>query len=60
MNQAQIQSVRCAFADLIGALQAYEQNDTHAHDWKAHAQSIRELHEAFHDDCNLEIPEAFI
>ena len=42
-----IQAVRCAHADLIGALQAKEQNDIHAHDWSSHELSIEELEEAF-------------
>jgi hypothetical protein len=39
--------VRCAFADLCGAMQAHLQCDRNAHDWKAHAQTIQEMSEAF-------------
>ena len=36
-------AIACALADLQGALQAYEQGDIHAHDWRAHQQSIEDL-----------------
>jgi hypothetical protein len=42
-NNDQIQAIRCAHADLVGAKQAKEQNDIHVHDWKAHHQSILDL-----------------
>lgn len=47
MNEKQRQAVACALADLQGALQAYEQDDIHVHDWRAHQQSIDDLIEAF-------------
>lgn len=37
-------TVRCALADLCGAYQA---DDFHMHDWKAHLLTISELAEAF-------------
>lgn len=40
-------AVKCAHADLQGALQHHEQNDWHSHDWGAHQQSIEELESAF-------------
>jgi hypothetical protein len=43
MNDNQILAIKCAYADLLGAYQAMEQGNTHAHDWKAHKQSIDEL-----------------
>ena len=43
MTENQISVLRSALADLIGAQQAHEQNDTHAHDWRAHQLSIDEL-----------------
>jgi hypothetical protein len=49
MNAKQIDAIRCAQADLIGAYQAYKQMDIHAHDWKAHLLTIDELTEAFAD-----------
>lgn len=49
MNTKQIDAVRCAQADLIGALQAFRQGDLHAHDWDAHLLTIEELTEAFAD-----------
>lgn len=47
MNQNQIDAIRCAFADLMGAMQAMQQNDIHSHDWKAHALTLDELAQAF-------------
>ena len=47
MTNAQTQAIRCAHADLVGALQAHEQMDRMAHDWKAHRTSILELEQAF-------------
>ncbi len=49
MNAKQISAIRCAQADLIGALQSFEQMDIHAHDWRAHRLTIEELTEAFSD-----------
>lgn len=47
MTAQQKNAVRCAHADLIGALQAREQGDVEAHNWKDHALTIAELEEAF-------------
>lgn len=47
MNKAQETALRCAYADLLGALQAFQQLDIHAHDWKAHELTLQELAEAF-------------
>jgi len=49
MNTKQIDAIRCAQADLIGALQAYQQSDIHVHDWKGHLLTIQELTDAFAD-----------
>lgn len=43
----QIQAIKCAYADLVGAIQAYNQGDMHIHDWSSHEASIEELEEAF-------------
>lgn len=40
-------AIKCAFADLCGAMQAYLQGDIHAHDWKAHAQTLQDMSDAF-------------
>jgi S-formylglutathione hydrolase FrmB len=53
MSDKQKQAVACALADLIGSLQAFEQDDIHVHDWQAHQQSIDDLLEAF-DFLNLD------
>ena len=47
MNHKQIFAIRCAYADLIGALEAHEQMDRLAHDWEAHRASIQDLEDAF-------------
>lgn len=47
MNKQQETAIRCAFADLIGAVQAYKQLDYALHNWGAHIQTIEELHQAF-------------
>lgn len=49
LTPEQITAIRCAHADLMGALQAYEQSDLHVHDWRAHEQSIKDLESAFAD-----------
>ena len=47
MNDKQETAIRCAFADLIGAVQAYVQGDYTLHDWEAHIASIEELKRKF-------------
>lgn len=47
MNEQQIMAIKCALADLQGALQAFQQMDIHAHDWDAHELSIDDLLSAF-------------
>lgn len=37
--------LECALADLQGSLEAYEQDDIHVHDWRAHKASIEEIKE---------------
>lgn len=49
MTIPQMQAVRCAHADLVGALQAHEQMDRVAHDWGAHLDTIVEVELAFPD-----------
>lgn len=47
LDKNQTQAIKCAYADMVGALQAFRQQDTYVHDWKAHLVSIEELEEAF-------------
>jgi hypothetical protein len=54
MNEAQISAIRCALADLSGALQAHQQGESNIHDWRAHQLSIDELVDAF-PELSLEI-----
>ena len=49
MTDAQKQAIRCAHADLLGALQARNQFDLEVHDWKAHLVTLGELEDAFPD-----------
>lgn len=39
--------IKCAFADLCGAVQARNQHDVELHDWDAHVTTIEELAEKF-------------
>lgn len=57
MTEEQIIAIRCAHADLVGALQAKQQNDIHAHDWEAHYQSILDLEYHFDFLGTSEEPE---
>lgn len=43
LSDEQIIAIRCAHADLVGALQARDALDLFAHDWKAHQISIVDL-----------------
>ena len=47
MTQQQELAIKCAYADLIGALQNYEQHTYHDHDWDAHRLTIEELEAEF-------------
>ena len=47
MTREQSNAIKCAYADLKGALEAYENADPEQHDWKAHRLTIAELMEAF-------------
>jgi len=57
MTQEQIDAIKCAYADLVGALQARNQMDIEVHDWKAHLLSIEELENAFDFIEPVEIDE---
>jgi hypothetical protein len=47
MTSEQILAVKCAHADLIGALQNFNSNTYSDHNWKAHKLSIIDLENAF-------------
>lgn len=55
MTEKQKTAIRCAFADLVGAVQAYKQGDSNMHDWEAHIASIEDLKREF--DFPEEIPD---
>lgn len=54
MTKDQKFAIRCAHADLVGALQAKQQGDMHVHDWRAHSMTIGEMYTLFRDQCDLE------
>jgi hypothetical protein len=39
--------LRCAYLDLLGALEAQQAADMHSHDWGAHWETIKEMETAF-------------
>lgn len=47
MTEQQILAIKCAYADLVGALQARDQMDIEVHDWKSHYQTIIDLENTF-------------
>ena len=47
LTYSQVQAIRCAHADLVGALQNFENQTYSEHDWKAHKLSISELESEF-------------
>jgi len=49
MNDQQISAIKCAFADLCGSLQAFNQMDIFVHDWDSHRESIQDLSDSFGD-----------
>jgi hypothetical protein len=57
MTEEQKNVIRCAYADLVGALQARNQLDIEVHDWKSHLLTIEELEEAFDFIEPVEIQE---
>lgn len=47
MTDEQKTAIKCAYCDLIGALEARNGLDINSHDWKAHLESIQDLEKAF-------------
>ena len=47
MTQDQIIAIKCAYADLVGVLQCFNQWEVTTHDWKSHLESIRDLEKQF-------------
>jgi len=48
--------IRCAYADLLGSLQNYEQQSYSEHDWDAHRTTLQEMETTF-DFLNNDIPK---
>jgi len=57
LNEKQLHAIRCAYLDMVGALECVEQGDPQGHDWKAHALSIADLEEFFSEELADLIPE---
>lgn len=49
MTEEQIIAIKCAYLDLKGSLEGYEQGSYSDHDWKAHRLTIEEMEAAFSD-----------
>lgn len=47
MTEEQIMAIKCAYADLVGALQARNQCDINVHDWDSHRETIIDLEARF-------------
>lgn len=47
LTKEQILAIQCAYADLVGALQAWQFRGQIAHDWDEHRQSIVDLENNF-------------
>lgn len=47
MTELQITTIKCAYADLVGAYQSYDSLDIHSHDWKSHLLTIQEMEREF-------------
>ena len=47
LTENQKTAIRCAYADLVGAIQARNQMDIEAHDWHAHFDSIIDMENEF-------------
>jgi hypothetical protein len=56
-NNQEMQSIKCAYADLVGSYQAMQQQDYLSHDWVAHLQSIKDMEKAFEFIDKVEIEE---
>jgi len=59
LTNKQVVTIRCAYADLVGAYQAMAQQDYAVHDWRVHRQSIEDLEETFSEIINepVELPD---
>jgi hypothetical protein len=49
MTPEQMLAIKCAYADLLGALQNYEQGSYADHDWDAHRLTIEDMKAFFPD-----------
>jgi sulfur relay (sulfurtransferase) DsrC/TusE family protein len=56
LNDKKKIAIRCAFEDLVGAYQAYEQNDIDVHYWKDHWNTIQYLIQYF-PEFNFKLPK---
>lgn len=47
MTKDQIIAIKCAYSDLVGVLQCYNQCITDGHDWRSHLETIKDLEKQF-------------
>lgn len=47
MTPEQIKTIRFAYLDLMGAKEAADQNNLHAHDWGIHWETIKDMEQEF-------------
>ncbi len=47
MTEQQIQAIRFAYLDLMGAKEASDKGDIHAHDWGVHWETIKDMEKQF-------------
>jgi hypothetical protein len=57
MTKDQIIAIKCAYSDLVGVLQCYNQSIINGHDWRSHLETIRDLEKqfAFLDEIPVEL-----
>jgi len=47
MTEQQIQAIRFAYLDLMGAKEAADMGNIHAHDWGVHWETIKDMEKQF-------------
>jgi len=47
MTEQQIQTIRFAYLDLMGAKEAADMGNIHAHDWGVHWETIKDMEKQF-------------
>ena len=52
MTKEQLAVIRFAYLDLMGAKEAADQNNLHAHDWGIHWETIKDMEEQFSEELS--------